>query len=73
LHLTLFFYKKKKKNQQSDQPCRVRANLTLGREVYLYQDKKAAAQHGFSVIPMKYLQNLRQQEKLYRNRKKMIP
>jgi hypothetical protein len=36
------------------QACKVRANLTSRREVYLYQDRKAAAQHAFSVIPIKY-------------------
>jgi hypothetical protein len=39
------------------QACKVRANLTSRREVYLYQDRKAAARHTFSVIPMKYLHN----------------
>jgi hypothetical protein len=39
------------------QACKVRANLISGREVYLYQDRKAAARRAFFVIPMKYLQN----------------
>jgi hypothetical protein len=39
------------------QVCKVRASLTSRREVYLYQDRKAATRCAFSVIPMKYLQN----------------
>jgi len=39
------------------QACKVRANMTSGREVYLYQDRKAATRRTFSVIPMKYKQN----------------
>jgi hypothetical protein len=39
------------------QACKVRANLTSGREVYLYLDRKAAARRAFSIIPMKYLHN----------------
>jgi len=69
LHLTpfvcfFFFLKKKKtkstcikgKKRQSIQACRVRVNLTLGRDVYLYQYRKAVARRALSVIPMKYLQ-----------------
>jgi hypothetical protein len=39
------------------QASKVRANLTSGREVYLYKDRKAVARRAFSVIPMKYLKN----------------
>jgi len=39
------------------QACKVRANLTSGRDVYLYQDRKAATRRAFVVISMKYLQN----------------
>jgi hypothetical protein len=46
----------KEKKRQLVQACRVRANLTLGREVYLYQDRKAVARRALSVIPVKYLQ-----------------
>jgi hypothetical protein len=45
-----------KKKRQSVQACTVRANLTSGGEVYLYQDKKAVAQRALSVINMKYMQ-----------------
>jgi hypothetical protein len=59
-----FLFVKKKTNQLAEkekkrqlvQACRVRANLTLGREVYLYQDRKAVARRALSVIPVKYLQ-----------------
>jgi hypothetical protein len=46
---------KRKRKKKSVQACRVRANLTSGREVYLYQDRKAIVQRALSVIPMKYL------------------
>jgi uncharacterized protein (DUF169 family) len=57
-----FFENKREKQQKHAtqekknlfQACKVRANLTSRREVYLYQDRKAAAQHAFSVIPIKY-------------------
>jgi hypothetical protein len=44
------------KKKKSVQACRVRTNLTWGREVYLYQDKKAVARRALSLIHMKYLQ-----------------
>jgi hypothetical protein len=43
----------KKKKRQSVQACSVRTNLTSGREVYLYQDRKVVARRALSVIPMK--------------------
>jgi len=63
----LFLKKKKIKVEQQKhttqekknlvQVCKVRANLTSWKEVYLYQDRKAATRRAFSVIPIKYLQN----------------
>jgi hypothetical protein len=36
--------------------CRVKASMILGREVWHYQNRKAATRCAFSVIPIKYLQ-----------------
>jgi len=35
--------------------CEVRSNMSSGREVQNYHDRKAAAWRAFSVIPIKYL------------------
>jgi hypothetical protein len=45
--------------------------MTSGREVDLYQDRKAVAWYAFSAIPMKYLQNFvkKTKKKVYRDRK----
>jgi len=52
------------------QACKVMANLTLGREVWRYQDRKAAARHAFSTIPIYYLQNfLKTNKREYKDRK----
>jgi hypothetical protein len=65
LQQILFFFVENKSRKQKKhatqekktlvQACKVRANLTSGREVYLYQDRKAATRRAFFVIPIKYL------------------
>jgi hypothetical protein len=46
------------KNQNLNPACVVRSNMSSGREVQNYQDRKATARRAFSVIPIKYLQKV---------------
>jgi hypothetical protein len=43
--------------------CEVRSNLSTGREVQNYQDRKAAARRAFFVIPIKYRHKFSQDNK----------
>jgi hypothetical protein len=76
----LFLNKREKQQKHATQEkknlvqaFKVRANLTSGREVYPYQDRKAAARRAFSIIPMKYLQNFLKITRETIGIKKMVP